>query len=303
MSPGRRHSLMAISRHPKIHMLLTGPGWNDWDNGKTLSDNIARILPKADFLVWYKPQGGPGIEPILGYDRSPILTCARYNECWWEPWEEIAETTTGWVLCHQQSDVQAAKDHCPGVHVTHIPHCAEQSYFGRHLPHDERVHDCILTGVLSESIYPLRHRLAQAIRAGEIPGHIRKHPGYRLNPENWQDQVWGYASDLGKSRIALVTSSVYCLSLTKYIEAIMAGCLVIGDRPASMAADLMDYVVPIDPDAHIDQIGEVINHWVKDAAKREELARAGQATALQKYTQENYAEAFIRQAEELLNAC
>lgn len=299
LAPGRRHSLLAIDRRPDARVSVTGEGWADWDPNHTFDRNMGRIMPDADMVVWYKPLGGPGLREIIG--RPSVPTCMRYNECWWEPWEEIRESGTDWVVCHQPFEVDLVREKC-NRHVTFIPHCVEASFCDGV---GDRPTDVLLTGVCGADHYPLRTACAEAIRA--IPGcRIRKHPGYRIRDREPDAEFGDYMRDLGSSKIAICTSSRHKLSLAKYVEAAASGCLVLGDVPP-MNLRLREIIVSIDDlwDGYAidgDGLRLRIREWLGNEDERRRKAAAGQAIARAEFSQERYAADFVQQAGEFLNA-
>jgi hypothetical protein len=85
---------------------------------------------------------------------------------------------------------------------------------------------CLLSGMISPSVYPLRTRIHQ--QRSTIPSLVwEKHPGYHRNGTNTPK----YLKTLSRFKVAICTSSIYGYSVRKIIEATACGCRVITDLP------------------------------------------------------------------------
>jgi len=306
MSPVRRHSIRAIARRDDVELVLSGPGWPDYDVARPVQDNLARLMPDADVVLWYKPLGTNEVPPLIRPRELKVPACLRFNEAWW-PWrramKEVIASGTELVICHHANDVRRFR-RFRGVEplVRHVPHCAERTIFEPvALPQSERPIPVLLTGKVHRRTYPLRSRFERWIRSGRLPGQVREHPTYELPTEaDVLAQVQDYAHQLGQARIVVVDSSRYRYPLSKYTEAAMAGALVVGDMPESPPPGFADFVVRIDPRASDRKILATVLRWLEDESARTERAERGRRILLARYTQEHYAAAWVNAVGELL---
>ncbi len=270
VSPVRRWHIDELSRRDDVECLLTGQGWPDYRDDVSLSANIEKLMPDADAILWYKPDGHQKscIPPLIDSwhrpkaDSSPgnIPSIAIYNEAWWpdrRAWNECWQTMTDLIIAHHQKDLKQFHRHpkcqTPGdsynPKVVHIPHATPVDLFAKYaLPWNERDIACTVTGTIGKEFYPLRTRFAHLIASGKLPGLIRSHRGYTLPTlQRCREQEIEYAKWLGRTKIALVCSSCYGYGLAKYVEAAAAGCLVAGDVPIDYEETLGMCMLRIDP--------------------------------------------------------
>ena len=89
MSRVRFHSMEAIEKlSGKDNFLWTGPNWENFDNSKTVDENLASNNFQPDIIVGYKPL------EINGFADSKYVKCIRYNEMYDNEWtsKEINRT-------------------------------------------------------------------------------------------------------------------------------------------------------------------------------------------------------------------
>lgn len=350
VSPARRHAIAAVGRQEDVELVVSGHGWPGWDESQTALANCERALPDADVVWWYKPLGAPkdGVPPLNDPKQVSVrkLTVLSFNECWWPDWRaarEVEDTGTRLTIIHHANDCWRFTDRwlgsrtnpqiimrkadgvvlledsfigmaMAGRFVHHIPHSAEASVFGvaARLWKDRDI-DVLLTGVQNEATYPLRHRFKRLIEHGKLPGKcvVHPHPGYRASSlEQCDARVMEYAEMLGRSKIALVCSSVHRYPLAKYVEAAMAGCCVLGDMPRMPPPHYPNMMVNLS--AMLDHTAELfwdkmIESWVtvllRDQKRLEAMATSARERASSSYSQDAYAERFVSAAEAALASC
>lgn len=303
VSPARRHSIQAIQQAATVK--VSGPGFVEYDDRKSVNDNLDRIMPDADAVLWYKPEGHAGrYAALIGTKECRVPSIMRFNEAWWpdrRAAKEVEACGAKIVIIHHEIDRKQFK----GVNATveHIPHCASGAVFTCRVHHDHRKIDCLLTGVLSKEIYPVRERFANLIRSNAISGEIRPHPGYRLaDSQACEQEVASYADHLSRAKIALVCSSVYKYPLAKYVEAAMAGCFVIGDMPEEAPPLYEKIVMPINISWSDSEIAEFIKGWLQSDVARQRRSVESQRIAAEHFCQERYAEKFVEAVERYINA-
>lgn len=313
MSPVRRHAFRAIGSRRDVNAFLTGPGWTMWDNSLPAIANVERIMPDANACLAYKPHGSKEVPPIMHYrDLSgKMLTIETFNETWRhlgdKASDEVIDNETGLVICHHENgmpqfDKATAKI---GTHVVHIPHCAEASVFGQaSKPWADREIDVLLTGVYSPSIYPFRAMVRRLVREGKLPGkcRIRKHPGYRKPDQNaCEREVLSYAADLGNAKIAIGCPSIYKYPLARYVESMMAGCLVVGLCP-EMPPGWWGYMEKLPYKSGEAEFIAKVERLSTLGDYAEKRAAAGQAFVAEKFNQDCYARQFVAAVKSALSA-
>ena len=298
MSPVRRHSIEAIARRDDVELVLSGPGWPDYDLSRPVRENLERLMPDADLVLWYKPLGAQDVPALVRPRELKVPACLRFNEAWWprrQAMKEVIASGTELVICHHANDVPRFRRFRGWQPlVRHIPHCAERSVFApAALAQPQRPIPVLLTGKIQKRTYPLRYRLERLIRSGRVPGEVRAHPSYDMETEaEALAQVQAYADHLGRAKIVVVDSSRYRYPLSKYTEAAMAGALVLGDVPESPPPGFADFVVPIDRRASDRKIVETVSGWLENEPLRSHRAERGRQLVLARYTQEHYAAAW-----------
>ena len=208
MSRVRFHSMQAIEKMLTTkNFLWTGPNWENFDNSKTVDENLANNDFKADAIVGYKPL------EISGFADSKYLKCLRYNEMYDQEWtsKEINESAADIVICHHKNDYEDWKSFKfnKAVELINIPHCADRSIFKDYkLP---KTHDILLVGAIHVTTkfgkhYPLREKMLEVLRemADDYKVGVYQHPGYVLGDAHEN----GYAVDFAKA----INSAKICVT-------------------------------------------------------------------------------------------
>ena len=315
MSMVRRRVVDAQLRRTDINAVLSGQGWGPgelaaaYSSGLSLRENIQRIMPQADAVFWYKPQGGQkdNVPPLIQpQERGDVKAIVSYNEAWWpeqRALQECWDTNTDLIVHHHANDAEQFQDRSGGHKVMwtcHIPHCADESLFGPWRKRwADRAIDVVLTGVDSPEIYPLRHRLMRLARSWQgLNVASRPHPGYRLRSlADCREQERDYARTLGNSKVALVTPSKYNYLLAKYQEAMAAGCALAGGVPDDADFKQRRCMYTISADDSDAEIERAVRHLV---ANGEPLSRRSMAAYWAYYTVDHYCDRLIRALKTLL---
>jgi hypothetical protein len=300
----RFHQMAAVGRQTGVHLTVWGKGFPDYDDDAPLYDNIKRVFGATafDLVHVYKPKDHQAVA------ACPILKSIDYNEAWNHrvTIKEVLQNDIRLVIFHHTNDLTALKTRwrfSKGRVLRYIPHCAERAIFEpAAMPWQDRTVSVLLSGALRSRFYPLRRRCAQLIRAGQLPGEIREHPGKRTaGADETREQFVDYAQHLGRTRVALVLGITFDYALAKYPEAAMAGCLLVGEIPRELYATLGRYMVGLESDMPDAQIIQEVCWWVEHDDEAQALAAASQQLALSAFTMERYAEQFIRAARDCLD--
>ena len=200
--------------------------------------------------------------------------------------------------------------------VVRTVHTAEPQIF-EHSARRERDIAVLLTGRMDPDKYAFRRRLARLLPAMCTSARIdaaacvlRAHPGYwdqqcsslascaerGINKSRSVLQTKDYASQLARARVVLVTSSTYRYPLAKYVEAAMAGALIVGDMPfeqESHRTGVASMVVELAPEMTDAQIVSTVGWWLAHDAERWAKAEQAQQLALSSFTWDHKLEAIV----------
>ncbi len=284
----------AIARQPDVDLKISGSGWGDWDKSRSVKANLDAGDWKPDAILVYKP--GDHID----VDNCGVPRIMEFNEAYdRKTFREIELGRPVLVIAHQEADVPRIAR--VGVKCIHLPHCADKATFYRDEEHDRPI-DCLLTGSRNPEVYPLREKWAKLIESGKLKGEIRRAPGHRLEPAQAERQFREYAAHLRRAKIVLVDSSIYQIALSKYIEGIAAGCVVVGDMPKDIKFEytLGKYIGQVQLDASPEKLLEIVHRVLDSPEKSNVLRRAAYACYLQSFTTDHYAKRFVEAVRSLL---
>lgn len=289
MSRGARFmAVEAVGDLPDAEMIITGVGWPDWDDSRSVTWNLTEIGFVADVIWAYKP------DDLIEAHLYPALRVLSYNETWPDrpgfAREEVRAFSAGLVIHHHQDgylDLQGAN-----ALTHHIPHAASQSAFTGQ-PEALRLIPAILTGVISDEIYPVRGKMKRAVESGKIPGTVVRHPGYRLRSASACDEQYrAYGRVLQTAKISLCCTSKYRYALAKLFESAMAGCVVATDMPddSGFRETLGGLIIEIDRKWSEEEIADCINDHLANPGDLRDRGIATRECALQNFTLEHYAQ-------------
>ncbi len=305
-SRGRFHAVEAIAK--RCHVLWSGPGWDNWDNENTLDENISHLYQngqKPDFIFCYKPY------TVKGFSNTSIPTAVSYMEMgsFYHPISytirEILENRIDLVFCYHQNEMRYPEfKELPCVMV-HNPHCVEVSIFkDYHLPKDV---DVLLVGAIHPVQYPLRARLAKLI-AGirtdkQFSGYrigIWPHAGKRIPNASDNRQMVEYAKGLNQAKICLTCSGAERSRYAKYAEIPACRSLLMADLPGEDHSFFKQFMAIIDMAEPDEAIKGKILYFLTHDKEREELAGLGYNLTRSRYSQEHYADIFIKAVSDFL---
>jgi hypothetical protein len=156
-----------------------------------------------------------------------------------------------------------------------------------------------LIGKISK-YYPLRSKFLKIIQKGKIQGSkVYDFPGYfdiledkiikerKINELYCSRQNLQYIRALQNSKIVICTKSIRNYSVRKYIEAAMAGCLIIGNLPLERRKIFKKFVVEVKSNESKDYLVKTVNWWIKNNDLRIERAKIGQMIVLKKFLSVN----------------
>ena len=298
MSRVRFHSIGAIEKITDLKW--SGPWWDDYDDKKTVQENIDIIYPNdaPDVVIAYKP-----LEMKNFRDIKP-LKCIRYNEMWDKTWtmKEITQSGANLVICHHPPEADEYKKIFKNfklypLNFVSIPHCAEKTIFkdyGR-----EKIYDLMLIGDLRKDIYPLRVRLFDILKrmtflTSEKPYNniFLQHPGYEV-PQAYANKVpIEYAEMMNSAKIVVSCGSIFSYRLGKYIEVPMCNTAFAADMPLEGEGEFDKFLIQIDESMSDAEIEKKLKYYLNNDEERQKIVAEGKKYA-DMYTQERYAEEFV----------
>ena len=292
MSRVRFHSMETVGN--VSNLMWWGPGWEGYDNEKTVQENVDLLEDKIDLIVTYKPLEMKGMIDVN------IPVCLRYNEMYDVEWtrKEIDESGATMVICHHENDMQSYIDHYGDkIKFYHIAHCAEASIYKPLFT--PKQYDVLLVGALGAKTmlgqhYPLRDRMAHLLNKMPKQYRVGIHPRpFGRQEDAWQNkQAKEFAQVINSTKICITDSGAPNSRFGKYIEIPMCGTVIAGDIPGEDQENFRKFVIEINMDMTDDEIINKLVYYLENEEKLRILQQIGLEWS-KEYTQEKYAERFI----------
>lgn len=276
-----------------ISLFITGLHWYNYNNSKTLLENINSMGITPDYIIWYKP---------LEYDCSGIhcCKCIIYNEMWDVSYttNEILKSNSNIIICHHLKDYDFYKGHLKqysNIKCLYIPHHSNPRIFynmnyTRHI-------DILISGITTDQHYPLKSRLVTIIQKYKnsilknytIYHHI--HPGYQDTIAFDDNNQKTYNKLINQSKICICCSSKYKYRLAKYIEIPMSGGIICGDIPYKDNETFSKFIIEVNMNMSDLQIAQLLHNHLSNQALLKKKQTLGETWAKQ-YTLDKYATLF-----------
>ena len=298
MDMGRITHGRALAKREDVEFEFWGTGWPGYNDTAMLGDNLKATGREPDVLICYKPQDHTGV-PECG-----VPAVLPFNDCYDEKTcDDLRGCMPRLVILHHENDFNRPWWRIvPRARFVHVPHCAERSIFCP-IERGPRPVDVLVTGAHHPTSYPLRERFFHCVTSGRfadagVAAQVRQFPGHRCpSAAETESQFRAYAAHLQRAKIVLVDSSRWHYALAKYVEAMAAGCLVIGDLPDDrrFCDSLGRYVVDIGHDADELHIVATVKQWLAKPDALRDTALAGQQAVLDGFTADHYAASLVEQ--------
>jgi hypothetical protein len=300
MSRVRFHSMEAIEDMSTFHW--GGPNWENWNNDRTVDENLKanRLVP--DLIVGYKPL------EIKGFADSKFIKCLRYNEMYDKEWtsSEINKSAADIVVCHHKNDWEEWKDrkfHKP-VHFINVPHCAERTIFKDYeLP---KTHDILLVGAINVTTkfgqhYPLRQKMLDVL--GEMSDDYKvgvyQHPGYVLGDAHKNTYAIDFAKSINSTKICVTCSGAPKSRFGKYVEIPACRTAIAADIPNEESETFRKFVIEINVQDSNQSIIEKLKKYLNNQEELKKVTDRGWLLT-KKYTQDWYASVFLEKINKIL---
>jgi hypothetical protein len=290
--------MSAISKVSEL--IYSGNGWDNYNCSKTVQENIDRLYNGScpDIVIAYKPLD------LKNFSDIKCVKCTRYNEMWniENTKKEIAMSKFDFVVCHHLNDMSYYINRFPNIKFVNISHCAEKTIYMDY--GEKKIYDVILVGATECHHYPFRVRLRSIVHnclSKSVKCKVLSHPGDPGLPFQKIHGATGkeYAKEINRAKITLTCSSKYKYRLGKYTEIPMCASLLAADLPNEDQDFFKQFMLVLDPKSSDVEIASKIVEYVKDDAKRNAMIQKG-LELNKEYTQEKYAERFIKLAEDFL---
>ena len=301
MSRVRFHSMKAVAELSDV--LWSGPNWENWNNDKSVDENLKDNKFTPDLIVGYKPLD------ITGFADSVYKKCVRYNEMYDEEWtlKEINKSAADIVVCHHKNDWEEWKDrkfHKPIVFIN-IPHCAEHTVFKDY--HLKKETDILLVGAINVntklgSHYPLRQKMVDVLMtmSEEYNTRIFQHPGYDLPAADTDQYAIDFAKAMNSSKICVTCSGRPRSRFGKYVEIPMSRSAIAADIPNETQDFFRQFVIEINLEDSNEQIILKLKKYLDDETKLKEITDRGHMLS-KKFNQQLYGSLFIEKIKKILN--
>lgn len=294
LSRVRFHAVKAIGKLCKV--TFSGPGWENWDDTLSAKENIKQ---KPDLIIVYRP------DEIPGFPDLPFPSCGLYDELNTEDnpkqatLEELSRNKIDLVISHQLRQMEDPDFSTLKSKFYYIPYSGEKSLFKDYGLKKEI--DVLLVGNLGKRRYPFRDRLFHLMEKwkddplfSKIRLEIFPYPGYRLPDAYTEKHVEMYARWMNSAKICLTDSGIHHLKYAKYVEIPLCRSLLMADLPDEDQEFLKTFMVVLTPQNSDDEIAQKILYYLENEEERNRLTDIGYHANLERYTQENYAERFVK---------
>ena len=277
-----------------------GPGFPEWQTNKGLKDNVlAKYGAKDYFDVVFTCGGNPRYP--TEYKEERVVVGTRKHEC--RPGQTCAKP-----LSEHHNDIVPMVNpfeigHNPQIReishdmiLAHIPSPTTRERF--FADPQLRSVDITLLGAMGKSLYPLRNIWKQMLDKrdelglGKYKIHFRSHPKHFDPNLDHTKQLTDYANRLKSTKILLTDSASVHYSVQKYTEALVAGCLIIGDIPHDRMREYRRFSVEVPTMADVRHLAAVVKYWLEHEDERLAKVTAGQHWALQSVTTDQFYEDF-----------
>ena len=299
MSRVRFHGMQAIGKVANMHW--SGNNWPDYDNNKTVQENINTIYDGKDkptLVVAYKPL------ELRKFGDIDCVKCIRYNEMYDVAWtrKEIDESKSDIVICHHNNDMLTYREIYKNkeVRFINLPHCAEKTIY-KEYKHEKQLDILLVGAIFTKSIlgdhYPLRIRMAREIiprMRNKYKCGILKHPGGDLLDAATDRNSHEYAKVINSAKICVTCSGAPKSRFGKYIEIPMCGTAIAADMPGEEQEKFNKFLIEINMDMSDEEIIEKLSYYLDNENERFKVVQEGLKYS-ENYTQEHYAERFIRE--------
>lgn len=252
---------------------LSGLGFDgEVDVLRVLRNYAPRTLVLQDVREFTGRTAGPGfdyresfvnVDSLLSRDVFKLTVLKDAHSTPDYPFHrDIAERVgvSAWVTYYHPRIVKAQAPFVRERHLVRTYHSIDKDVLLPFSPASGRK-ECILSGALSRA-YPLRLRLAQACKLGELPeADYLQHPGYGRSGSHTPLFL---REHLPRYKVSICTSSMYGYAVRKLVESTACGCRVITDLPIDDVLPSIDgNLFRVRSDISVQEMREVVSGLVR----------------------------------------
>lgn len=186
-----------------------------------------------------------------------------------------------WIICYHPDTICKLAPWLRREHLIRTYQSIDSNEIPSFVPPSGRK-GAVLSGALSNHIYPLRTRLAQAIARERMPNtEYLIHPGYHACGST----SVAYLQSLSRFKVSICTASIYGYALRKLIESTACGNVVITDLPqADRLPGIDGNLVRVSPEATVAELRDVVQQAVADYDPERQREYARRACDYYHYT-------------------
>lgn len=294
MSRVRFSQVAAMEEREEFVVHKSGPGWPDWDDSQTPTENVHRLHKEWTFDLAL-------VYNVEGLEKGPIPYATSFNEA--DDHQKVDRYVYGnaieLVIFHHQNDMPHYnhwdKD---GIYRAHIYHCADEKvYHDYGLP---KTIDILVAGNLNRYYYPHRWRLKTLAEKWFAKRNYKvkvlDHPGYTLPPRENTFVGEDFAKIINQSKIVFTCSMRYHYALAKYSEIALCRSLAAGDIPDERKEFFQQTVLELAPWMTDEEIVRKVEDVLDDPAKLKHLTTDSYDLNAQQCTMNVYAYQFYNTA-------
>jgi len=299
MSRVRFWAIEELGKSESVNLLITGPGFSNFNNDYSLQKNILELNINFDLVIWYKP-----LNDNYNFDKTislPFKTCLRYNEMWDIEWtnKEITETNSNIIICHHKNDYLHYKEshkNNSNFEFIYLSHFSNPSIF-KPLNINKDI-DILISGVIKEKHYPLKHRLYNLIIKNKntilsnYNIHLHNHPTYNSENSFQNTSQIEYNKIINRSKLCVACTSKYNYRLGKYVEIPMSGSVIVGDLPFE-DTEFKNFIVEVNISMSDTEILHIIINTLNNKKIMDEKRNSGLKWS-NKYVPASYVENLLK---------
>ena len=279
-----------LAKQPEVELTWWGIGYEDFDQEKTLRENLKG--KQFDFIFVSKPLQFKGWEEL----NTPVVM--DYNEMIERPnkpetaLQELISIKPSIVIARLKHEMKMFQMMFPQIHWVHIPHSANENIFKDYgLP---KIYDITLTGVLQPEYYPFRQRLHSLLPELQKLGLKAEYGffGKDLEAADRDQHLVDMAKYINQSKICMTCSSFMEERLAKFVEIPAAGSVLACDPPFGYG-DVMPPCIAIEPWMTDKEIIDTLLSYLKQPMKLADMQKASLEWA-KEYTMDKYAKKVLQ---------
>lgn len=301
------HMYLSFRNNNKFNSFYIGQGIDKWplDWSTPLDKMIKKLYDDENFfdIIVSLPGGGPLTSQ---FNLKKTLRLIHFHETFDEiPIKILTEKDHDIIFFKSPKEMTYYLNKYPNIFNNKIVKSFPQIPYTKHFDFDYHHNyygnnvkniDVLISGNLTQNIYPLRHRLFEIIKKSDLK--YTRYPFKGNTRETVEDIIHGnknlyiqeeqerdYQDHMLKSKITICTASKYGYLLKKYIEAILAKCLVIGNIPDDYY-DIMKSVVIDVSDKSDEEIIDIIKYWLKETNEREKFVNNAYEIIIKNFSSE-----------------